>query len=68
MLVKRSGKREEDLSGLLVERIDYELAESERTCFQCGEVMGGVGVDVRQELALIPAKVIVVEHAAHAYV
>jgi len=64
---KRKGKREEDLSGLPVERIDYELSEAERGCPQCGEVMKDIGVDVRRELGLIPAQVIVVEHAAHAY-
>ena len=64
---KRKGKREEDLSGLPVERIDYELTESERTCHQCGAIMGEIGVDVRRELELIPAQVIVEEHAAHAY-
>lgn len=64
---KRKGKREEDLAGLPVERIDYELAEFERPCPECGETMRDIGVDVRRELALIPAQVIVVEHAAHAY-
>ena len=64
---KRKGKREEDLSGLPVERIDYELPEAEHACPQCGETMRDIGVDIRRELELIPAKVIVVEHAAHAY-
>ncbi len=64
---KHKGKREEDLSGLPVERIDYELPESERVCPQCGDTMRDIGVDVRRELELIPARVIVVEHAAHAY-
>jgi transposase len=61
------GKREEDLSGLPVERIDYELPESERSCPQCGETMRDIGVDVRRELELIPPQVIVAEHATHAY-
>ena len=64
---KRVGKREEDLSGLPVERIDYELAESERVCPECGEVMRDIGVTVRDELEVIPAKVIHKEHAVHAY-
>ena len=64
---KRKGKREEDLSALPVERIDYELDESERICPQCGEIMNDIGVDVRRELELIPARVIVKEYAAHAY-
>lgn len=64
---KRVGKREEDLSNLPVERIDHEMPESERSCPQCGETMSDIGVDVRRELKLIPAKVVVVEHATHAY-
>lgn len=61
------GKREEDLSGLPVERIDYELSEPERTCPQCGGLMRDIGVQTRRELKLIPAKVVVLEHAAHTY-
>jgi len=64
---KRKGKREEDLSGLPVERVDYELPEGERNCPECGEPMNDIGVDIRRELKLIPAKVVVVEHATHAY-
>lgn len=64
---KRKGKREEDLSGFAVEQIDYELSEAERACPVCGEQMRDIGVTTRKELTLIPAKVIVTEHAAHSY-
>ena len=64
---KRKGKREEDLAGLPVERVDHELPEENRGCPECGEAMRDIGVDVRRELKLVPAKVVVVEHAAHAY-
>jgi transposase len=65
---KRKGKREEDLSGLPVERIEHELSGEERNCPECGETMSDIGVgDVRKELKLIPAKVVVVEHATHSY-
>ena len=64
---KRRGKREADLSNLPIERIDYELMEHERTCPECEELMRDIGVDVRRELKLIPAQVVVVEHAAHTY-
>ena len=64
---KHVGKREEDLSGLPVERIDYELPESERACPQCGETRQDIGVDIRRDLKLIPAQVVVVEHASHTY-
>ena len=64
---KQKGKREEDLANLPVERIDYELPESERVCPECGEIMRDIGVDVRRELKLIPAKIVLVEYAAHTY-
>ena len=64
---KRVGKREEDLAGLPVERIDYELPESERGCPECGGLMHDIGVTIRNELEIIPAKVVNKEHAVHAY-
>ena len=64
---KSAGKREEDLSELSVERIDYELSEAERACPECGDTMRDIGVQVRRELKLIPAQVVVLEHAAHSY-
>ena len=64
---KRVGKREEDLAGLPVERIDYELPESMRICPECEEVRHDIGVTIRHELKIIPAQVIHVEHAVHAY-
>jgi transposase len=64
---KQKGKREQDLSGLPVERIEHELPPKERICPECGEVMGDIGVHVRRELKLRPAKIIVEEHATHTY-
>jgi len=64
---KRTGKREDDLAGLPVERIDYELPETERICPKCGEIKSDIGVTVRDEIEIIPAKVIHKEHAVHAY-
>jgi transposase len=64
---KQKGKREADLSGLPTERVEYELDESGRICPECGETMRDIGACVRRELKLIPAKVVVVEHAAHTY-
>jgi len=64
---KRVGKRKDDLSGLPVERIDYELAESERVCPECGDTMNDIGVTIRNEIKVIPAQVINEEHATHAY-
>jgi len=64
---KRKGKRGEDLSGLPVERTDYELPEAGRVCPECGELMRDIGVTIRNEIEIVPAKVIHREHAVHAY-
>jgi transposase len=64
---KSKGKREADLSMLPVERIEYELSEPERVCPECGELMRDIGSRTRRELKLIPARVVVLEHAAHTY-
>jgi len=64
---KRTGKRADDLSGLPVERINYEKDESERICPECGDVMKDIGITLRDELEIIPARVIHKQHAVHAY-
>ena len=64
---KQPGKRERDLSGLPVRRIDYELAESERICSACGKHLHEIDVDIRREIEYVPASYTVVEHATHVY-
>ena len=64
---KRVGKKADDLSGLPVERIDYELPEAERICPECGEPIRDIGVTTRDEIEVIPAKVVHKIHAVHAY-
>jgi transposase len=64
---KRTGKKADDLSGLPVERIDYELPEAGRLCPECGGPMQDIGVTIRDEIEIIPAKVVHKEHAVHAY-
>jgi len=64
---KRAGKRADDLSGLPKVRIDYELPKTDRICPECGDEMKDIGVTIRNELEVIPAKVQVIEHAVHAY-
>ncbi len=63
---KRVGKRDEDLSALPVERIEYTLPEGE-VCAECGEALHTMSCDVRKELKIIPAQVKVVEHVQHIY-
>lgn len=64
---KQKGKREDDLSGLPVEVVEYDLPESERVCPDCGGALHTMGHDVRKELKIIPAQVKVVEHKRIVY-
>ena len=64
---KRVGKREEDLSGLSVEVMEYDLPESERICPDCGGALHTMGHDTRRELKIVPAQVKVVEHQRKVY-
>lgn len=64
---KRSGKREEDLKNLPVERVEYRLSDDEKVCDQCEGTLHEMSVEVRRELVVIPAQVKVVEHCQHVY-
>ena len=64
---KRVGKREEDLSALPLEVIEYDIPEEERACPQCGETMREIGVDTRDEIKIVPPQVIHVEHRRKVY-
>ncbi len=64
---KSVGKREADLSKLPLEVIEYDIPEEERKCFQCGDTMKEMGVDVRDEIKIVPAKVIHVQHRRKVY-
>jgi len=64
---KQKGKREADLSKLPLEIVEHELSESERVCPDCGEVMQPFGADTRDEIKIIPARVVHVQHRCHVY-
>ncbi len=64
---KRVGKRDEDLSSLPVETIEYDLPEEEKACAQCGENMHTMSKETRREFKIIPAQVTVVEHVRYIY-
>ena len=59
---KQTGKRDDDLSELPVERVEHVLSGEERVCPVCGEQMHTMGHETRRELEIIPAQVRVVEH------
>ncbi|MDF2632806.1 MAG: hypothetical protein K0Q85_1402, partial [Caproiciproducens sp.] len=64
---KSVGKREADLSKLPLEVIEYDIPKEERKCPQCGDMMKEIGVDVRDEIKIVPPKVIHVQHRRKVY-
>jgi transposase len=64
---KGSAKREQQLESLPVEEIEYALAEEERICPECAGPLHQMGVDVSQEIKIIPASVILVKHNRSKY-
>jgi len=47
---KRAGKKQEMLSDLPVETIEYYLSEEEQSCPECGDSLHIMGRDIRREL------------------
>jgi transposase len=64
---KVAGKREAQLADLPVEEIFYELTEEAQVCPQCSGPLHPMGHDTRQEIEVIPAKVVLVKHHAAKY-
>jgi hypothetical protein len=64
---KQKGKRQDDLSKLPLEVIDYEILEDKRKCPECGETMIEFGAATRDEIKIIPAKAIHVQHRQKVY-
>jgi transposase len=64
---KFTGQRELNLAGLPVEEIVYDLPEHEQVCPQCDGALHEMGADVRTEVKIIPATVVVVRHVRPKY-
>jgi len=62
---KTVGKREADLSKLPLEVVEHDLQQ--RDCPQCGGTLTRIGVEVRDEIKIIPAQVIHVQHRGRVY-
>ena len=52
---------------LPVEIIEHELPEKDRSCPECGSGMHTMGKETREEIKLIPAKVVILRHVRHIY-
>lgn len=64
---KQKGKRQEDLSKLPLEVVEHDIPEEDRNCPDCGEIMQEFGTKTRDEIKIVPAKVIRVQHRQKAY-
>ena len=64
---KQQGHREAVLAELPVETIEYSLPEEERICPKHHTPMHEMSTEVRQEIKIIPAQVVVVKHVRHVY-
>jgi transposase len=64
---KQQGHREAVLADLPVETIEYRLSEEEQICPQCNAHMHEMSVEIRQEIKIIPAQVVLVKHVRHIY-
>lgn len=52
---------------LPVEIIEHELPAKERICPDCGSALHTMGKETREELKIIPAKAVIVQHVRHVY-
>jgi len=64
---KTAGHREEIVSDLDTEVIEYRLAEEEQVCACCGNALHEMSAKMREELVIVPAKVKVVQHVRYVY-
>jgi len=64
---KQRGGRELKLEGLRVETIEYRLPAEDQVCSCCGDALHEMSKEIRRELKVIPAEVVVVEHVRYVY-
>lgn len=65
---RRKKKTTIDYSAFEATVIDYELAEDERKCANCGTTTEEMGIEVKHTIRLIPARLVHEEHRRHVYV
>lgn len=64
---KKKGLNKKSFEDLPVERIEYTLTEEERICPICNNHLHQMSKEIRKELKVIPAQVVVVEHVRNIY-
>jgi transposase len=64
---RKRGLNRDSFDDLPVERIEYDLTEDEKSCPVCDSPLHQMKEEVRQELKVIPAKIVRVEHVRKVY-
>lgn len=64
---KKKGPNKKSFEDLPVETIEYSLSEGERICPTCNSHLHEMSKEIRRELKVIPAQVVVVEHVRNIY-
>lgn len=64
---KKRGLNKKSFEDLPVERIEYTIPEEERNCPICDNHLHEMSKEIRKELKVIPAQVVVVEHVKNIY-
>lgn len=65
--VRKKGNKEYLTEDLPVEVIEYELSLGEQICPECQSPMHEMSKEIRKELKVIPAQVMVTEHVRYVY-
>ncbi len=64
---KGTSKTRKTYDDLPVEEVFYDLPDEDKTCLKCGNKMHKMKTEVRKELKVIPAQVVVVHHTRQSY-
>ena len=64
---KKKGHKDGITGPLPVETIEYTLSAEDLSCPQCGEELHEMKKEIRKELTVIPAQVVVTEHVRYVY-
>lgn len=64
---KKKGHKDSITKPLPVETIEYRLSAEDMACPQCGETLHEMKKEIRKELKVIPAQVMVTEHVRFVY-
>lgn len=64
---RKKKTKETTIKNLPIEEVHHEIPKEERICNECGHSLHDMGNTTRDEIEIIPAKVIVKRHITHKY-